>query len=129
MSEVIQPSPVEAGALADTVDALVVLGLTRDIASILADRLLEQGRKAAADIQELVDQIQAQAERAIEERNAYRELCETWSALSCQNAIEIGNRNYQISELRDCLKQALDWLAGFHHEAALEIRMRAEKLG
>jgi hypothetical protein len=92
----------------------------------LADHLQRASRRASADIQKMVEQMNEIAELALWERNAARELAETWASISCNNSIRIGQLEADVLCLKRHLKEALDFLAGFDHKAALAIRIAAE---
>lgn len=77
---------------------------------------------AFTEVIDSADRLVTITNEALRERDAERELCETWSAMSCDNAIEVGRQNAEIARLRRGLKEALDHLCSHNHDAALALR-------
>jgi hypothetical protein len=61
----------------------------------------------AQELQELIETLTDLAHKALDDRDAHRDLCETWSAIACQNAIDLDRSEMQVSKLRDALLEAL----------------------
>lgn len=51
------------------------------------------------------------ANRACDQRDTERELAQTWSAIACEHAIELGKKDVLITQLRRGLKEALEQIS------------------
>lgn len=121
--------PTTEQEVADAIAAVVLLGMPPGNAKVLVEEIRAQGQAAAIEIQELIETLNELGHTACAQRDAQRELAETWSAISCTNSIEIAQLRQENRRLRALLKEGLDWLSGFEHQAALSIRIKAEALG
>lgn len=101
--------PVGPGGITEVCDTIAGLGLEADVA------------KSIIDILRSIGELERLGNVACDQRDAWRELAEVWSAETAQLQI-------QNDALRGLVKDALDWLASFDHEAALKIRLAAEKI-